>query len=67
VEEAARVFRKILAGEGNKSQNAVVAANAGTAIWVDNPGIELKEAIHLAKISLESGKALETFNKLLAI
>ena len=67
VEEAAAVFMKILSGEGNSSQNAVVAANAGTAIWVDNPGIDLKEAIHLAKKSLESGKALETFNKLLSI
>jgi anthranilate phosphoribosyltransferase len=67
VEEAAQVFKKILSGEGNKSQNAVVAANAGTAIWVDNPGIDLKEAIHLAKESLESGKAYACFEKLLSI
>lgn len=67
VEEAAAVFNKILIGEGNKSQNAVVTANAGTAIWVDNPGISLKEAIHLAKESLEKGKAMACFEKLLTL
>ncbi len=63
VEPAARIFVDILKGNGTKAQNNVVCANAGVAIHtVKKSGLE--ESFALAKESLLSGKALQSFKKL---
>lgn len=62
-DEAAKIFVRIISGEGSDAQNNVVSANAGVALF--NLGIEktLTEAIARAKESLESGKALRAFKR----
>ncbi len=63
VEEAAKIFLSILEGEGTPAQNSVVLANAGMALHCGK-GVSMEEGIALAKESLESGRALATFKKL---
>ena len=64
VEEAAQTFLHILNGKGTVAQQEVVLANAGMAIHCGKPELSLKESIALARESLESGKALGTFQRL---
>ncbi|MBL4716001.1 MAG: anthranilate phosphoribosyltransferase [Bacteroidia bacterium] len=66
VEEAAKLFNNILDGNGTQAQNQVVIANAAMAIHCANKK-SIEESVDSAKESLESGKALESFNKLLSI
>ncbi len=61
VEEAAKLFEKILRGNGTESQNEVVTANAAAAIRCARSNVEMPEAIALARESLKSGKALKSF------
>lgn len=63
VEESARIFLKILQGEGTEAQESVVLANAGAAL-VCGKGLSFTDALEEARESLRSGKALETFRKL---
>ena len=63
VGESAGIFMKILNGEGTEAQNNVVSANAGLAISVSKQ-ISHVEGFNLAKESLESKNALNTFKKL---
>ena len=63
VGESAGIFMKILNGEGTEAQNNVVSANAGLAISVSKQ-ISHVEGFYLAKESLESKNALNTFKKL---
>ena len=64
VKEAAAIFKNVLEGQGNPAQNDVITANAGMAINCYYPEKSLEESIALAKASLESGKALASFRKL---
>jgi len=64
VKEAADLFVNILKGKGSEAQNSVCIANAGTAIHCIHPEISREEAFDRAKVSLESGKALLSLNKL---
>jgi len=66
VEESAKIFTKILSGEGTEAQNNVVVANAATAIQVST-GKPLEESFRIAKESLASGNALVALKKLIAI
>ncbi len=63
-EEAAAIFTGVLHNTGTPAQFNVVAANAGTAIHCINPTKSLEDCIAEAKESIESGKALQTFKKL---
>ncbi len=67
VAEAARIFIKILKGEGSWAQNAVVLANAAMALNCTGkyPGYE--DAYKTAVESLESGNAYRSFAKLIAL
>jgi anthranilate phosphoribosyltransferase len=65
VEESAKMFLNILEGNGTKAQNAVVIANAGMALFCADRKGGHEKAIGRARESLESGKALETFKRLL--
>jgi anthranilate phosphoribosyltransferase len=66
VDESARIFERILKGEGTKAQNNVVIANSAMAIQCGK-GFSIEESLQSAKESLESGKALKAFKKILEI
>ena len=66
VEEAANTFQQILQGQGTEAQNAAVIANAGLALYCGK-GWSLEDSVAAARESLESGKALATFNKLIEL
>ncbi len=65
VEESAKIFMKILKGNGTLAQNSVVIANAGMALYCCDRKSGLESSMAKAKESLESGRALETFKKLI--
>jgi len=67
VEEAARIFLKIINGEGSWAQNAVVMANAAVALYGTGVYSNYEEAYQAAVESLESGKAKNTLTKLLSL
>jgi anthranilate phosphoribosyltransferase len=67
VEESAKVFSKILKGEGSWAQNAVVLANAAMALQCTAAYSSYDEAYAAAVESLESGKAHEALKKLIAL
>ena len=66
VDDAAKIFENILNGEGTTAQNSAVIANAGLALYCGK-GWTLEDSIAAARESLESGKALQTFKKLLEL
>lgn len=67
VEEAARIFMKILKGEGSWSQHAVVLANAALALHSNGDFACYDDAYDAAVESLESGRALQSFQKLISL
>ncbi|HEV2480358.1 MAG TPA: anthranilate phosphoribosyltransferase [Puia sp.] len=67
VEEAARLFTKILKGEGSWAQSAVVIANAAMALQASGSFANYDEAYGAAVASLESGKAYGTLEKLIEL
>lgn len=67
VEEAAKIFIKILKGEGTWAQNAVVLANAAMALNCTGNFADYNKAYDAAVESLESGKANESFQKLISL
>jgi anthranilate phosphoribosyltransferase len=67
VEEAAKIFAKILKGEGTWSQNAVVLANAAMALHCTGAYKNYEDAYEASVISLESGKANNALKKLIEI
>lgn len=64
VQESAKIFEKILKGEGTKSQNAVVTANAAAALVTAREDLDFPDAVALAEEVLLSGIALRVFNGL---
>ena len=66
VEDSAKIFMSILQGEGTEAQNQVVTANAGLAIHC-GMSVSIKDGIEAARESLQSGRALQTFKKLLEV
>ena len=66
VEEAAQIFMKVLENKATEAQKNVVIANASTAISVAKD-ISIIKAIAVARESLESGKALKSFEKLMKL
>jgi anthranilate phosphoribosyltransferase len=67
VEESAKIFVKILKGEGSWAQNAVVFANAAMALHCTGAYDTYDSAYHAAVESLESGKAYHSFQKLVSL
>lgn len=65
VEEAAKIFLKILQGEGSWSQNAVVIANAAMGLQCTGKYKNYQECYDMSVDSLESGKAYAAFKKLI--
>ena len=66
VDEAAEIFLQVLENKGTAAQNSAVLANAGLAIQLFKPETSVTDCIAEAQIALESGRALESFKKLLA-
>ena len=67
VEEAARIFLKILKGEGTWAQTAVVLANAAMGLNCTGKFKSYDDAYNAAVESLESGKAIESLQKLISL
>ncbi|HEY0040218.1 MAG TPA: anthranilate phosphoribosyltransferase [Flavisolibacter sp.] len=67
VDEAAKIFLKILKGEGSWAQNAVVLANAAMALNCMGEYKTYDDAYNTAVESLESGKAYQSFQKLISL
>jgi len=67
VAEAAKIFMTILKGEGTWSQNAVVLANAAMALHCSDDFTSYDDAYYTAVESLESGKAYQSFQKLISL
>jgi anthranilate phosphoribosyltransferase len=65
VEESARIFMNVLENKGTPEQKSAIVANAGMAIFAGNQKAGLVPAMERAKEALDSGKALEKFNRLL--
>ena len=67
VEESAKIFVKILKGEGSWAQNAVVFANAAMALHCTGAYSSYNDAYGAAVESLESGKAYQSLQKLVSL
>lgn len=65
IEAAAKIFSKILEGNGSTAQNQVVCTNAGIAIQRFNPQKALQDCIREAEEALLSQKAFQNFKGLL--
>ncbi len=65
VEEAAKIFQKIIKGEGSWAQNAVVLANAAMALQCTGGFASYDHAFNAAVESLDSGKAHRCLQKLI--
>ncbi len=65
VEESATLFMNVLEGKGTEEQNAAVIANAAMALYCVNRGEGIAKAVDKATDTLKSGKALESFKKLM--
>jgi anthranilate phosphoribosyltransferase len=63
VAQSADIMYKILQREGTPAQTQAVLANAGAALWVAEKAPNLADGILMAKESLESGKAFQSFKK----
>jgi anthranilate phosphoribosyltransferase len=67
VEEAAKIFTKIISGEGTWAQNAVVLANAAMALQCTGRYAGYDDAWQAAVESLDSGKAHACLKKLIVL
>lgn len=67
VEEAAKIFIKILKVEGSWAQNAVVLANAAMALFASGGFADYETAYNAAVESLESGRAYGALEKLISL
>ena len=65
-EENARITRAILSGEKGPRRNAVLM-NAGAALYLGGKAESMKEGVRLAAELIDSGKALETLEKLIEV
>jgi anthranilate phosphoribosyltransferase len=67
VEEAAKIFLRILKGEGSWAQNAVVFANSAMALQCTGKYKTYGDCYHAAVESLESGKAYHSLQTLIGL
>lgn len=65
-EENARITLAVLQGEQGYRRNAVLM-NAGAALYIGGKADNMKDGIALAARIIDSGKALETLNRLIEI
>ena len=65
-EENAKITRDILSGQLGHKRNAVLM-NAGASLYIGGKAESMKDGIELAAELIDSGKALETLDKLIAL
>lgn len=65
-EENAKTVRDILGGQKGNKRNAVLM-NAGASLYIGGKADSMKEGIELAAEIIDSGKALETLDKLIEV
>lgn len=65
VEESAKIFTNVLEGKGTEAQKSAVIANAGMALYCSNRKDGIVSAMEKAREALDSGRALQSFKKLL--
>ena len=66
-QEAARIFDNVLQGEATKAQTDCVLINASFAIQVMEPAKSIEECVAIARESLNSGRAQQTFKKFIEL
>lgn len=66
VEQSAQIFQTVLKGQGTSEQNNVVLCNAALAIQTIRPERNFADCFYEAEEALLAGKALYSFNRLLA-
>lgn len=66
-EDASKLFLKILKGEGSWAQNSVVLANAAMALNCTGDYPDYNNSWKAAVESLETGKAYQSFKKLISL
>jgi anthranilate phosphoribosyltransferase len=64
--ENARITRAVLAGEGGPRRDAVLI-NAAAAIRIARPALNMKDALTLARETVDSGKALAQLEAFIAL
>ena len=67
VEEAAKIFTRVIKGEGSWPQSAVVLANAAMALNCTGEYKTYEDAYHVAVDSLETGKAYGALQTLIEL
>lgn len=67
VDAAAKIFMKILKGEGTWAQNSVVLANAAMGLHCMGKYSNYADCFEAAVVSLESGAAHNAFKKLISL
>lgn len=65
-EENTKIVRDILGGQKGNKRNAVLM-NAGASLYIGGKADSMKEGIELAAEIVDSGKALETLDKLIEV
>lgn len=66
VEDSARIFMNVLRNEATPAQKSAVVANAAMALIAAERVNNVEDAVQMARESLESGRALACFQKLVA-
>ncbi len=66
IKESAAIFKAVLTGEGTTEQNNVVICNAAVAIQTIKSEQSFSDCFYEAEESLQSKRALSSFNKLVA-
>lgn len=66
IKESAEIFIRVLEGKGTEAQNNAVSANAAMAIQCFHENQDFNESFAIAKESLESLSALQSFKQLIA-
>ncbi|MBM3401754.1 MAG: anthranilate phosphoribosyltransferase, partial [Bacteroidetes bacterium] len=66
VQESAEIFKAVLDGKGTTEQHNVVLCNAAVAIRTIKPESSFADCFYEAEESLNSGRALRSFNRLLS-
>lgn len=66
-QEAARIFDRVLQREATKAQTDCVLINASFAIQVMEPEKSIEECVAIARESLDSGRAFDTFKKFIEL
>lgn len=66
IEDSAEIFMNVLENKATSAQKSAVLANAGLAISVGK-SVAISEGINMARESIDSGRALQSFKKFIEI